>query len=137
PSYTMEKRYVRKDGSLVWINLTVALVRETSGEPKYFISVVENISERKHAEEALRRAEQKYRSIFENALEGIFQTRLDGRFVASNPALARMLGYASPEELMTHVTDVERQLFVDPEQRAELMRLIKEHGVVKGFEATF
>src|SRR4028119_1259742 len=49
--YTMEKRYVRKDGSQVWVNLTVSLVREASGEPRYFISVVEDISERKRIEE--------------------------------------------------------------------------------------
>lgn len=54
PSYAMEKRYIRKDGSVVWINLTVALVREPSGEPKYFVSVVEDISERKRLQEALR-----------------------------------------------------------------------------------
>src|SRR4028119_373210 len=49
--YTMEKRYVRKDGSPVWVNLTVSLVREASGEPRYFIAMVEDISERKRIEE--------------------------------------------------------------------------------------
>lgn len=56
-TYSMEKRYYRKDGSIVWINLTVSLLRETSGEPKYFISVVEDISDRKNAEEALKKSE--------------------------------------------------------------------------------
>lgn len=53
-NYSMEKRYIRKDGSVVWVTLTVSLVRRHSGEPKYFISVVEDITERKQAEEALR-----------------------------------------------------------------------------------
>lgn len=53
PSYSMEKRYIRGDGSLVWVNLTVTLVRETSGEPRHFISVVVDITARKQAEESL------------------------------------------------------------------------------------
>jgi PAS domain S-box-containing protein len=56
-TYTMQKRYVRKDGSLVWINLTVALVRGPRNEPGYFISIVEDINERKHLEEQLRQSQ--------------------------------------------------------------------------------
>jgi PAS domain-containing protein len=59
--------------------------------------------------EALRRAEQKYRSIFENATEGIFQTTLDGKYLSANPALARMYGYNSPAELLAAMTDIGRQ----------------------------
>src|SRR4028118_840155 len=57
--------------------------------------------ERQQVEEALRQAEQKYRSIFENAVEGIFQTTPDGRYQSCNPALARIYGYESPEKLLT------------------------------------
>ncbi|WP_446350665.1 PAS domain S-box protein [Coleofasciculus sp. F4-SAH-05] len=92
------------------------------------------IQERIHAEDALRQAEEKYRSIFENAVGGIFQTTPDGRYLSANPALARIYGYASPDELINHITDVEHQLYVNPSQRRELIRLVHEQGSVSGFE---
>jgi PAS domain-containing protein len=61
--------------------------------------------------EALRRAEQKYRSIFENATEGIFQMTPEGKYLSANPALARMFGYDSPEELLADLTDIGSQLY--------------------------
>ncbi|MEW6262542.1 MAG: PAS domain S-box protein [Thermodesulfobacteriota bacterium] len=85
----------------------------------------------------LRAAEAKYRSIFENAVEGIFQSTVEGRFITVNPALARMLGYESAAELMETVTDIGRQLFVDPENRMEAMRQLEEHGSVSLFETQF
>src|SRR6267142_128577 len=69
--------------------------------------------------EALRRAEQKYRSIFENAVEGIFQTTPDGKYISANSALAQMYGYGSSDELVAALTDISTQLYVDPNRRAE------------------
>ncbi len=88
---------------------------------------------RNQTEDALREAEARYRGIFENAVEGIFQTTPDGHFLAINPALARMLGYGSPGELMTEVTDA-RQFFIDPGRRQEFIRMIQTNGIVIGFE---
>ncbi len=82
-----------------------------------------------------RRAEEKYRGIFENAVVGIFQKTLDGRYLIANPTLARMYGYGSPEELMASVTDVSRQFYVEPGRRAEFIRLVQEHGEVSSFES--
>jgi PAS domain S-box-containing protein len=90
--------------------------------------------QRKQAEEALREAEKKYRSIVENAAEGIFQTRPDGSYLSVNPALARMYGYDSPEQLMASVTDIGRQVYVDPNRRTEFKRLMEEDGLVERFE---
>jgi PAS domain S-box-containing protein len=81
-----------------------------------------------------RRAEEKYRSIFENSVEGIFQTTIDGRFVIANPAMARMFGYDSPEELLEGISNIGEQLYVDAERRAEFDELIRLHGFVSGFE---
>jgi PAS domain S-box-containing protein len=89
---------------------------------------------RKQAEEKLRQAEVKYRSIFENAVEGIFQTTRDGRYLTANPALANIYGYKSPEELLVSVTDIEHQVYVEPDRRAEFIRLMEEHGEVSKFE---
>lgn len=84
---------------------------------------------------ALREAEAKYRRIFEDATEGIFQTTPEGRYRSANPALARMLGYQTPEELISSVTDNERQAYVLPEKWEELKRLLETQGSVQGFEA--
>ncbi len=70
-TYSMEKRYFRKDRSLVWINLTVSLVRTPQGQPKHFISVVEDISEKKQVQDALRESESKYRNLFDNMAEEV------------------------------------------------------------------
>ncbi|HEY6166825.1 MAG TPA: histidine kinase dimerization/phosphoacceptor domain -containing protein [Verrucomicrobiae bacterium] len=90
--------------------------------------------EREAAAQALDLAEARYRSIFENAVEGIYQTTPEGRFVIANPALARIYGYDSPEELILDVTDIAHQIYVDPERRAELQRLMQEQRVVSAFE---
>jgi PAS domain S-box-containing protein len=86
-------------------------------------------SERKRAEEALQESEEKYRLIFENAVEGIFQTTTDGCSVSVNPTLARIFGYDSPEDMMSSVTDIGEQLYVYPGQRKERLRLLDEKGV--------
>lgn len=78
--------------------------------------------------------EEKYRSIFENATEGLFQTTSDGRLLTANPAFARILGYDSPEEIITTITDLGHQLYVDPEDRAEASRVQDERGSLEGFE---
>jgi PAS domain S-box-containing protein len=82
----------------------------------------------------VRAAEEKYRSIYENAIEGLFQSTREGRFLAVNPALARILGYESPAELVATVTDIANQLYVDPAAREEAGRLQEERGVLIGFE---
>ena len=84
--------------------------------------------------EAKSQAEDKYRSIFENAVYGIFQTSLDGRILTANPAAARILGYESPEELMSSVSDIGRQLHFDPGDKVRFFRLIHQQGMASDFE---
>jgi diguanylate cyclase (GGDEF)-like protein/PAS domain S-box-containing protein len=94
-----------------------------------------NALERKKADQALSEAKAKYLNIFENAVEGIFQTTPDGRFLGANPALARILGYADPREMMALVGDVGGSLYVDPERRREFVRMLGERGRVTEFES--
>ncbi len=101
------------------------------------IGTLLDISRRKYAEDNLRQAEQKYRNIFQNALEGIFQTTPDGRLIAANPALARMFGYDSPEDLLTLVTNVRHQLYIDPAKRVEFEQILEENDSVLSFECQF
>jgi PAS domain S-box-containing protein len=93
-----------------------------------------NITERKMAEEALRKAEEKYRSIFENAIEGIFQSTPEGIYIGANTAMAKMFGYESPEDLMANISSIKKQVYVDPQRRDEFIRLLEIDGFVKDFE---
>ncbi|MDJ1178709.1 adenylate/guanylate cyclase domain-containing protein [Roseofilum sp. BLCC_M91] len=85
--------------------------------------------------QSLQQAEDKYRRIFESALEGIFQSTPDGKYVSANPALARIYGYDSPEELIKSITNIEEELYVDLEQRKKFLDLMEENHEVAGFES--
>src|SRR4051794_10862406 len=82
----------------------------------------------------LREAESKYRGLFENSVEGIFQSTPAGRYLNVNPALARMLGYESPAELIATVTDIGRQICVRPESREAFKRRLERDGYARNFE---
>lgn len=84
--------------------------------------------------EALRLAEEKYRSIYENALEGIFQSDSQGRFISVNPAMARLYGYASAEDMVNQVTNIAKQIYVEPGDRQRFTQLLEAQGAVQGFE---
>lgn len=93
------------------------------------------LSEFKDVEAELRRTEEKYRTIYENAIEGIFQTSPDGRFLSANPALARVHGYDSPEELIASVTDIATELYADPADRDRMIDHLNRYGYMQNFEA--
>ncbi|MEW6494346.1 MAG: response regulator [Cyanobacteriota bacterium] len=100
-----------------------------------FVAFVRSLKQRKQAENALRQAEEKYRTIFENAVDGIFQTTPDGHYISANPALARIYGYESSEELMVSLTNIGKQLYVDSNRRAEFRSLIQKYDKVSDFES--
>ncbi len=117
-----------------WVRAYIYPVRSEAGKILEVVLIHEDITQRMRAEEERLQAEEKYRSIFENAVEAIFQTTVDGRLLTANPAMARMLGYDSPEELIEKVRDVGDQLYVDRERRTEFRRLVGEQGAVSGME---
>lgn len=86
------------------------------------------------ANDALSVAEEKYRTIFERSTDGIFQNTADGRFLSANPALARMLGFDSPEELVRSRSDIGRQGYVDPAMRDVFKARLAAEGVIHNFE---
>ncbi len=88
-----------------------------------------------NVEEALHHMEAKYYSMFENAVSGIFQTTRDGRYISANPALARIYGYNSAEELIESLTDISDQLYVDPDRRDQFVSALQEQGIVSDFES--
>ncbi|MEA3437388.1 MAG: PAS domain S-box protein, partial [Thermodesulfobacteriota bacterium] len=128
-AYNLRKR----DGEYIYVETKGALIYR-DGKPFAIQGIARNITDRRLAEDALRKNEKKYRSIFENAVEGFFQSTPEGRFTSVNPTFARMLGYASPEELISKITDISEQYYLNPEDRLRYEHLLKKDGSVEHFE---
>lgn len=82
----------------------------------------------------LQEAEEKVRLILENSVDGYFESSTDGRFMEANPAMVRLLGYDSREQLLDEITDIARQIYVQPARRDELLGMLAKEGRVQGFE---
>lgn len=93
------------------------------------------IAERKRAEGVARAAEREYRALFENAVEGIYRSSLDGHQLRANPTLVRLNGYESEAEMLLAVNDIAGEWYVDPNRRNEFQRILAEHGTVTEFES--
>jgi len=123
-TYSLEKRYIHKQGNTVWINLTVALVAKPDGRPDYFVSVIEDITQRYRTEIALRKSEERFRTYVEESPLGIFVADSDGRFVDVNPAAEAMLGWNRDEICARQLGDV-----VSSE---DLVRLYADFAILTG-----
>lgn len=126
---------IRTGDKIIPVESWATPIYDSMGDISYGIIAFTDITERKQAEAALVQAEEKYRRIFENALEGIFQTATDGKLISANPALAQIYGYDSPEELLASVNDIERQLYVEPNRRQEFFALMEQYGTLSEFES--
>ena len=123
----------RRDGALVDVQiLGVPLV--VNGKAIGSFGMYEDVTERLHAENAQRAAEERYRRIFDNSVEGFFESTPAGRFLTVNPAMARIAGYSSPAEMINEVHDIGSQLYVDPETRKDVRRRLEEEGILEGYE---
>ena len=116
-----------------WYYVVNTPIRHADGSMSK-MAMIQDVTDRKEAEKALQEVENKYRGIFEHAVIGIFQSTPKGRLLSVNPALARMHGYDSPEEMIAAITDMGQQIFVHPEDREEYKRLMAAAGVVRGQE---
>ncbi|HEX7646271.1 MAG TPA: EAL domain-containing protein [Noviherbaspirillum sp.] len=136
--YSLEYRIVRRDGAVRWVwerGIGVRDVHNAGGAHVALEGYIVDITQRKQAEQALHEAERRWRSIFENAVEGIFQSTPDKGYLAVNPALARIYGYDSPQQMTETLRDIDRQLYVDPQRRAEFLHRMAEHDSVINFES--
>jgi PAS domain S-box-containing protein len=124
---------LRSNGSLVDVQI-LGVPISADGKLIGSFGMYEDITERRRAEQAQREAEERFRSLFENATEGIFQTTTDGRYLSVNPALARMCGFASPSEMISKVENLGKEIYVDPNVRIVFKQLIEKYGSVKDFE---
>jgi len=133
--FSVEYRMLHLDGSERWVwergrGLTMA-----PAQAPLVRGFVQDITDRHNREKALAEAEQRYRSIFEHATEGIFQSTKDGQYLEVNPALADIYGYGSPAEMVRELKDIASQLYVIPRRRDEFARQMREEGRVVNFES--
>jgi PAS domain S-box-containing protein len=125
-----EVHNIRKDGTTFWCYANVSKFKHPqNGE--VWISVHQNITEHKQEEEKLKKSEAAYRTLFENNLMAISQALPDGRLICVNMAYAKMYGYDGPDEMIAEVTDIGRQLYANPEDRNEVLRILAEKGVME------
>ncbi|HLW82941.1 MAG TPA: PAS domain S-box protein [Candidatus Acidoferrales bacterium] len=123
----------RKDGSSFPVEFISTAIREGE-EVVGAVVTFRDITARQRAEKAQKQAEERFRSIFENAVEGIYQSTPDGKFISVNPAMARMFGYSSPDEMIQEVNDIGAQMYTQALHRDEFKAIMEKVGTVEGFE---
>ncbi|MGD1063572.1 MAG: PAS domain S-box protein, partial [Terracidiphilus sp.] len=127
---TLEKRYIRKDGSLIWAKLTVSVLRDSEGRGLHSITMVEDINALKASQEALRISETHYRTIFQTSLDGIAISQMsDGRYIDVNRAFLDILGYAREE--MIGRTSVELGIWIDTKDRQNIVEELRQESFVR------
>jgi two-component system, cell cycle sensor histidine kinase and response regulator CckA len=127
-----DRRLRRSDGSEIWVLASTNLIEGEDGEPRCALAMMTDITERKSAEHALRRSEERFRNLFEGVLEGVYQSTPGGRVLAANPMLLRMLGLASPAEL--NDINIANDLYVDPNVRKRLLERLEREGGFQNVE---
>ncbi len=133
--FTLEYRIQHADGNIRWVQENGGPLLNENGELEALEGFIQDITCRKQSEQQAQEAEERYRSIFENAIEGIYQTSPTGQYLNFNPALARIYGYDSINELVLGICDIQKQLYVEPNKRTEFTKLMHMHGQVLNFEA--
>ncbi|MFB3895166.1 MAG: PAS domain S-box protein [bacterium] len=126
-----EVLHKRKDGSFFPAWLSTAIIKNSNNQPIGLIGITRDITEQKKAEEILRQSEERYRGLFENSIMGIVQVHPDGHLLTANSTFARMFGFASPEQMIAEINDVGKQLYANPEERKQVLKLLAEKGRIK------
>lgn len=126
-----EKTYLSKDGRQIPVLFSSSVLR---GGGEGVVCIAKDITDLKRAEETIKESEEKYRSIFENAVEGIYRSTLEGRFLNVNPAMARIFGYESPHQMVAGITDIAQQFYVEPATRQAFTHSLERGGEVLRLE---
>lgn len=132
-TYDFEHR-IEITGETKWLRGCAEIQRDADGRPVAAIGTVQDVTERRMAEEALRGAEEKYRSMFEDAAVGMYQSDSAGRLLTVNRALAGIFGYESPEKMLKLVSEMPRKSSSERNLREEFCHQLKSGGIVRDFE---
>jgi PAS domain S-box-containing protein len=127
-----EKRYIHKNGNIVWVDISTYLQKDKKGEPQYFITSVLDITEGKRIEKQLRDSEKKFQYLFNNAQVALFRTSIDGKLIEINKRYAKVAGYSSIEDCIAEFNAA--QAWYDPNARKALLATLKEKGSVVDYE---
>lgn len=120
--YRAYTRLRTSDGTFRAVELTMSMIRQDENKDLRIVGTITDVEERRRAERALSEAEKKYRAIVENAASGIYQVTPEGQYLSANPALAKILGYSMPEDLLRNVADVTAEIYVDQLKREKLLK---------------
>ena len=132
PLYNREERTILSTGERGWILTTKVPLIDEAGRTIGIIGISRDITKIKQAEEALKSSEAKFRSLFENVRDGVYQSTPEGKFLTVNPAFVRMFGYDSVDAVLQ--TSIDRDLYADPADRERFREALKEQGEVRGLE---
>jgi PAS domain S-box-containing protein len=126
--------FCRKDGTAIWSSLVLVPTPTADRPSSFFSGGLMDISPQKIQEDQLKAREATFRGIFENAVEGIYQSTPDGNYLEVNPSLARMYGYKNPKQLLSQLRDIQHEIYVDPSMRERFKDEIEKADVVHGLE---
>ncbi len=129
--YDIDHRIIWSDGTVRWVHAQAQLLKNAEGEPERLLGTVVDITDRKFAEEALRQSEERYRSLFENNLAGVFQTSADGMVLDCNDAFAQLFGLRSKDDIKGRLA---KEFYPSPADRRKYLRLLVEQGQLRNFE---
>lgn len=135
PIINREEPALDAEGKPIWTLATEVPLRDMDQNLIGLVGIIRDITAFKQAADARQAAEERYRKIFEELVEGIYQTAENGDLLAVNPALAHMFGYASAEEMIANKSAMEGHLYVDPARRSEFQALIEAAGEISAFES--
>lgn len=133
-AYRVETKLNLGHDTLKPVEIAFSMLRMAEDKSIRVVGTITDIEKRRRAEMAVREAEQRFRAIFENSISGIYQTSPDGKFISANPALAEILGYDSAEDLMANVTDISRDVYLQPDDRKSFVQKILFEGRVANME---
>jgi PAS domain S-box-containing protein len=129
-----ESIYQAADGALRYLDASCTAIRGLNGSVKHLLIQASDITKYKKIVNGLKKSEEEYRKIYENSVVGFFRSTPEGRFTKVNTAFARMLGYDSPEDLISSISDIASQYYMNQSDRAQYQALLKKTGTIENYE---
>ena len=133
-NFAVEHEIIRNDGTRITVFEQGTVLLNDDGKPAGMFGTTQDITERKVVEKELLLTQKKFQTIFDNTADGIYQSTIDGKFIMANPAMAKIFGYNSPEELIRTINDIGAQIYSNPEDRQRMSELLACQDHLENFE---